>query len=129
MLSHNATIRNAWVTSILNYIDAGSTAGRLIIRDSSNVSLITLPLGLVAGTKPSGSISLAVLTFAAITKGTCTTAGTANNFIVTDSNSNIIFSGTITSTSVGTGDMLINNTTLDLNDVIEITNITYTAPS
>lgn len=102
-ITHAATPRNDLATKILNDIDAQANAGKLVIKDGSNTVLVTLLLGATAGTKPSGTVSGAVLTFANITTVNCTTGGTAAKFDITDGSGNVIFSGLVSQTVAITG--------------------------
>lgn len=127
-ITHSSTVRNDLATKVLADIDAQSNAGILKIKDASNVVLVAIPLGSTPNTKPSGTVSGAVLTFANITTVNCTTAGTAAKFDITDGSGTVIFSGTVTATGGG-GDMTFTNLSFASGDPISITNgMTYTAP-
>lgn len=97
-ITHAAAVRSDLASKTLLDIDAQSNAGKLIIKDASNVVLVTLLLGAVAGTKPSGAVSGAVLTFANITTVNCTTAGTASKFDVSDGSGTVVLSGVVATT-------------------------------
>lgn len=127
-LTHSSAVRSDLAAKILSDIDAQSNAGKLKVRDSGNVILVTLLLGSTPGTKPSGAVSGAVLTFSAVTTVNCSTAGTAANFIITDGSDTTIFTGTVSSTLAGTGDLQFSNTSFAVGDPISITSLAYTAP-
>lgn len=73
LIAYSTAIRNARMSAVLAGIDAGSSAGVLTIYGGTRPStggtrptaLVTYPLGVASGTKPSGSVSngaLAILT-------------------------------------------------------------------
>lgn len=102
-ITHSSTVRNDLAAKVLADIDAQSNAGKLVIMDGSSTVLVTLPLGSTPNTKPSGTVSAAVLTFANITTVNCTTAGTAAKFNITDGSSTTIFSGLVGQTVAVSG--------------------------
>ncbi len=65
LVGYSTAIRNARMSAVLAAIDAGSSAGVLTIYGGTRPStggtrptaLVTYPLGVVSGTKPSGSVS------------------------------------------------------------------------
>jgi hypothetical protein len=126
-VTHNATLRNTIAAAVLAAIDAQSNAGKLIIKDASNVVLATFQLGATPNTKPSGTVSGAVLTLANVTVVNASATGTAAKFDFTDDSSTVILSGTVTATGGG-GDITLDSVSLVSGSPVTVTNGgTYTA--
>lgn len=126
-MTHNATLRNTIAAAVLTAIDAQSNSGKLIIKDSGNVVLATFQLGATPNTKPSGTVSGAVLTLANVTGVNASATGTATQFVITDGSSTTILAGTVTATGGG-GDITLDSTSLVSGSPVTVTNGgTYTA--
>lgn len=126
-ISHSTTVRNDIAARVLADVDAQSSAGKIKIKDVNNVVLGTFLLGATPGTKPSGTVSGATLTFATITNVSCLVAGTAAKFDVTDGSNNVIYSGTITAIGGG-GDMTFTNLIFNIGDIMSLTSVIYNSP-
>lgn len=117
-----AALRTARMGEVVTAIDAGAGAGKMKIRDGSNVVLATLTLA-----DPCGSVSGDVLTFdfdPDISDTSADASGTAANAIVTDSDDNIIISGLTVGTS-GTN-VILDSTSITAGQTVTITAGTLT---
>tara|TARA_R100001377_G_C3181875_1_gene106981 strand:- start:395 stop:760 length:366 start_codon:yes stop_codon:yes gene_type:complete len=117
-ITHGTAARTALATAILGAIDVG-TAGKLVFQTSGEAEAATLTLSAT-----SGSVSGAVLTFAAITSDTDATGGTVDRFEVQNSSSTAIMLG-----SVGTSgeDINLSSLAIGAGDTVSVSSFTYTA--
>ena len=117
-----AALRTSRMSAVVTAVDAGSAAGKMKIRDGSNVVLATLTLA-----DPCGSVSGDVLTFdfdPDISDTSADASGTAANAIITDSDDNIIISGLTVGTS-GTN-VILDSTSIAAGQTVTITAGTLT---
>lgn len=121
-ITHNVTLRNTVADSVVDAIDAGAGAGTLIFQTSGDVEVATLTFSDPAF----GNAASGTATASAITSDTSATGGVIAKFVVQDSNSVQVFSGTVTATGGG-GDIEMSNLTIGAGDTVEITSLTYTA--
>lgn len=118
--------RNASANGVVDLIDAGSAAGKLKIYDSG---VSTLLAELTFSDPAFGDAASGVATANAITSDPdANSSGTAAIFLVTDSDDNEVFRGSVTATGGG-GDLELNTVTIVLNDSISVTSFTYTQPA
>lgn len=116
--------RNAACDGVVDLVDAGSGAGKLKIKDAGNNVLCTITLADPAF----GGAAVGVATAAGLPKsGTGTSAagvGTdATKYDVTDSDDNVIWSGTIPS------NMTLDNDNIAENQTVTVTSWTHTQPA
>lgn len=122
------SIRNSWLTSIANAIDAGAAGGKIKFYDGTRPATggtATTLLGTVTCSTACGTVSNGVLTFAAFTEDPSADAtGTATWARITDSDDNFV-----TDCSVGTSgaDINLNSTSITVGGIIRITSGTLTA--
>jgi hypothetical protein len=122
-LTHGTATRTAVADTVVDRIDGGSP-GLLKIRASTTV-LCTITLANPAfGNAASGVAAMSGLP----KSGTAAASGTADNFQVTDSSGNVIFSGSVTATGGG-GDLTLDNTSIASGQTVTVTAGSYTAPS
>lgn len=117
-----AALRTSRMGAVVTAVDAGSGAGKMKIRDGSNVVLATLTLA-----DPCGSVSGDVLTFdfdPDISDTSADASGTAANAIITDSDDNVIISGLTVGTS-GTN-VILDSTSITVGQTVTITAGTLT---
>lgn len=117
-----AALRTSRMSAVVTAVDAGAAAGKMKIRDGSNVVLATLTLA-----DPCGSVSGDVLTFdfdPDISDTSADASGTAANAIITDSDDNIIISGLTVGTS-GTN-VILDSTSITAGQTVTITAGTLT---
>ena len=119
-ITHGAATRNSMADAVLTDVDAGAAAAKMKFYDAADVLLMTVTLD-----DPAGAVTDEDLDFTAPVYGDVATAGTCAKFSVTDSDDNVIFSGTC---GVGSGDIDFDETLWALNDRVEITTAVYTAP-
>jgi hypothetical protein len=95
-VTYSTAVKTARMNAVIAQIDAGSAAGKLKIRDSSNNVLVTFTLA-----DPSGTAASGVLTFDfdPDPSATAASAGTADNAVVTDSDDTVVISGLTVGTS------------------------------
>ncbi len=116
-LTLGTSARNASVDARVDLIDAGSGAGKVKILTSGDALLCTITLADPAfGSASSGSASASGLPKSATASGT----GTAAKYQVTDSDDNVIWSGTC-SASGGGGDMILDSTSITSGQTVAIT--------
>jgi hypothetical protein len=122
--SGTANVRDDLATQILNAIDAGAAAGNLVFLTSADAEVATLALSDPAGTVSSDGTG--VLTFSAISDDTNATGGTAEKFVLQDSDGNEVFRGTVTSTGGG-GDIELDNNVISAGATVSMSSLSYTA--
>lgn len=116
--------RNAACDAVVDLIDAGAGAGILRIR-ASTTTLCDVTLSDPAfGAAATGIATAAGLPLS----GAASATGTADNFQVLDSNSNVVFSGTVTATGGG-GDCTVDNTSIANGQTVNVTSWTHTQPA
>ena len=121
---------------IVDQLDAGTGAGYIEIRTGAQPATVATAasgtlLGTLALSDPAfGNATLAapsVATASAITDdSSADNSGTAGWFRAYDGDDNGVIDGNITTTAVGTGDMLLDDTDIVAGGVIEITSWTFT---
>jgi hypothetical protein len=120
-VTYTAAAKTARMNAVIAEIDAGLAAGKLKIRDSSNVVLVTITLE-----DPCGSATNGVLTFDfdPDISATAAASGTAHNAIVTDSDDTTVISGL----TVGTtgSDINLDSTSITSGQTVTITAGTIT---
>lgn len=124
-ITHGTTTRTAVADTVVDRLDAGLAAGKLKIRASTTV-LATITLADPAfGAAVNGVATLAGTPL----DDAATATGTADNFQATDSDDNVVFSGTVTATGGG-GDLTLDTTVISsIGQIVTITGGSYTAPA
>jgi hypothetical protein len=123
-VTHTTLIRNALADLVVDAVDDGAGAGRLVIMTSGDVEVATLTFSDPAFGGASGGTATA----SAITDDTSATGGTAALFKVEDSNSTEKFRGSVTATGGG-GDIELSSVSVGAGDTVTITSFTYSAPN
>ncbi len=122
-VTYSTAAKNARLDAVRVLIDAGASAGKLKIRDASNVVLATLTLA-----DPSAaSAASGVLTFdfdPDISDTSADASGTAANAIITDSDDTTVISGLTVGTS-GT-DIFLDSVSITAGQTVTITAGTIT---
>lgn len=120
-VTYSTAVKTARMTAVINEIDAGAGAGKLVIRTSGNAVLATITL-----TDPCGTASAGVLTFDfdPDISTTATGTGTAHNAIITDSNDVTVISGLTVGTSGS--DINLDSTSITTGQTVTITAATIT---
>jgi hypothetical protein len=122
-ISHGTPTRTAIADTVVDRVDAGGGAGKLIVRAGTTV-LGTVTL---AGTA-FGAAANGVATLSGTPKtGTASARGTADNFLCQDFSSVTIFAGSVGTTGSGS-DMELATVSITNGDTISITGGSYTAP-
>ena len=125
-LQHPTSVRNAIADAVVDLIDAGSGAGKLIFYTANTgTALATLTLSDPAF----GAAASGVATASAITSNTDTGSGTVTWFKVVDSDDNIVFEGDVTDDDTGTGSIQLSSVALGTGDTVSVSSLTYTAPN
>jgi cytoskeletal protein RodZ len=127
-LQHPTTIRNLIADTVVDRVDAGSAAGKLIFYTANGGSaLATLTFADPAfGAAASGTAAVAT---DSITSNTNTNAGTVTWFEVQDSDANVIFEGNVSSDDDANGSIQLSSTTLGTGDTVSVSALSYTAPA
>lgn len=121
-LTLSTKARNAACDAVVDLADEGAGAGKLKIKDSSTL-LCTITLSDPAF----GAASTGVATAAGTPlSGVGVAAGDADNFDVTDSDDEVMWSGTV---GVGTGDLQLDNVSIAVDQVVNVTAWTHTQPA
>ena len=117
--------RQAAVDAAVDLVDGGSTAGRVEIRTSGEAVLASCLCGDPAAGAATGA-DPSVATFNSISDDTDTAAGTADHFVVLDSDNNELWRG-----SVGTSgaEMTVNTVTFCEGGTFSISAMTFSQPS
>lgn len=120
-VTYSTATKTARMNAVIGEIDGGTGAGKLKIRDSGNVVLVTLTL-----TDPCGTASGGVLTFDfdPDISATASATGTANNAIITDSADVTVISGLTVGTSGS--DINLDSTSITSGQTVTITTATIT---
>ena len=121
-LTHVTTIRNSLADLVVDAIDAGASAGALVIMTSGETELAVLPCSDPAF----GAASSGTATASSITSDTNAVAGTAALFKFRDSDSNEVFRGTVTATGGG-GDLELSSVSFGAGDTVSISSFSYSA--
>lgn len=121
-VNYSTAAKNARLNAVVAQIDAGAGAGKLKIRNSSNVVLATLTLA-----DPCGTVSAGVLTFdfdPDISDTSADASGTAANAIITDDADTTVISGLTVGTS-GTN-VVLDSVSITAGQTVTITTGTIT---
>lgn len=121
-LTHVTAVRNTLANAIATAVDAGPTAGQLVIMTSGDVEVATLTFSDPAF----GAADTGAITANAITSDTSATGGTAALFKVTDSTGAEVYRGTVTATGGG-GDLELSSLTIGAGDTVSVSSLVYTA--
>lgn len=126
-LTHATALRNAIADAVDNYLNTtGSTdaTADLELLDAA-VSLVVINLQNPAfGAAASGVITLAGVPLS----NTAGASGTVDNFAIRDRDNADAITGTVTGTGGG-GDIEVTNTSITSGQTVQITSLTYTAPT
>lgn len=121
-VTYTTAVKTARMDAVIAQIDAGTGAGKIKIRNSSDTVLATLTLADPCGTAASG-----VLTFdfdPDISDSSADATGTAANAIVTDSDDTTVISGLTVGTS-GT-DIVLDSVSITAGQAVTLTTGTIT---
>jgi hypothetical protein len=116
--------RNAACNAIVDLLDDGGGAGKLVIQTSGDATLATLTLAATSF----GAAATGVATAATISAQNATGTGTAAKFIATDSADATVISGSVTATGGG-GDITLDSLSIESGQSVEITSWTVTMPA
>jgi hypothetical protein len=118
--THSATLRSTFAQDVANFVDGGTSNGKLVIMDSSDNVLATINLQ-----SPAFSRSGAVLTLIGVPLAvSATAAGIAAKFKFTNSSDAISHEG---SCGTSDADMILDNTNIASGQTVRISSYTYTA--
>lgn len=116
--------RNAACDAVVDLCDEGAGAGKLKIKDGTTL-LCTITLADPAF----GAASTGVATLAGTPRsGTGVAAGDADNFEVTDSDDEVMWTGSVTATGGG-GDLTLDNVNIAVDQTVNVTGLTHTQPA
>lgn len=116
--------RNAAADGVVDLVDGGAGAGKVIFETSGAAEVATLAMSDPAF----GAASTGVATANAISDDTSATGGTTTQFSMQDSDSVEILTGSVTATSGG-GDIELTSTIIGVGDTVSITSLTVTMPA
>ena len=111
-----AALRTTRMTDVLNAIDAGAGAGKIILYTSGDVEVATLTLN-----DPCGTVSGDVLTFDndPVVSDASATGGVAAKATIVTSADAVVVSGL--TVGVGTGNIQVNSTTIAAGATVSLT--------
>jgi hypothetical protein len=118
--------RNAACDAVVALANEGSGVGTIKIKDGATL-LVEIPLNDPAFGAASTGVATADNDPAL--SGTAVAAGDADNYDVCDSDDEVMWSGVVTSVATGTGDCLLQNTSITVDQVVTITSFTHTTPA
>lgn len=121
-LTHSIAAKKAASDAVVDLVDAGAGAGKLVIKDGGSV-LISLTLN-DPGFGAADNDGIATIDIDPVITGLASGAGDADNFALTDSDDNVVFSGTVTATGLG-GDLTLDNVNIAVGQRVTITSFTY----
>lgn len=122
-VTHPATVRNTIANAVVDLLDAGAGAGTIELHTSGDVEVATLTFSDPAF----GAAAAGTATASPITSDTNATGGTIAKFIAQDSDSNLVFSGSVTATSGG-GDVELSSVAIGATDTVSLSAFDYDAP-
>lgn len=120
--------RQAACDAIVNLMDAGTgaTVSDCVIQTTASATLVSIPLGTVAFGNAS-TAGVASMTESSPT-GVATGAGAAGRFVLQDQGNTEIANGNVGTTGTSFT-MAITNTTIAVDDVVQLTAMTVTVPA
>lgn len=121
-LTLSTAARNAAANAVVDLVDGGTGAGKLVIMTSGDVEVATLTFSDPAF----GAASSGTATASAITSDTSATGGTAALFKVTDSDDVEIWRGTVGTSGA---DLNLNTVTIPAASTVAVSSLTYTQPA
>jgi hypothetical protein len=126
MAVHSTALRNAQANAVTTLLDAGSGAAFIQLRTGTSIGAGTLLATITCADPSFGSASTGVITGASFPRSdsSADNSGTIGHYVVLDSDSNTVLSGT----SVGAGSGECNMVTLSVTatQVVTINSFTYT---
>lgn len=122
-ISHGTATRTAVADTVVDRIDAGSGAGKIVIRSGTSVLATVILADPAFGNAASGVAALLGVPLDDASTG----SGDADNFLAQDSDGNTVFAGSVTATG-GSGDLTLNTITIVAPELVTITGGAYTAP-
>jgi len=140
-LEHPVDVRNLIADTVVDRIDAGGSAGKLIFYDTGTVAAggNAVIAELTFSSTAFGAANNGVAEADTITADTNTLApgngwssgdsSTVTYFEVQDSNGNTIFTGDVTDDDTGTGSIQLSSVNIGTGDTISVSSLTYTAPN
>lgn len=125
-VTHSTTARNSIADAVDVDINSGTTdtQGDLAILDGATDLVVINLQDPAFGAAAAGSMSIQGTPLSAVAVAT----GTADNFELRDKDNNAVVLGSVTGTGGG-GDIELDNTAINSGQSVEITSLTYTAPS
>ena len=120
-VSHGSATRTALCNTAVDLVDGGAAAGKLKFLNSGATPLCTITLQDPAFGDASGPSALLL---GVPLSGTVGVQGTITQFIFTDSNDVTVIAGTV---STSGADINLSSVAVNVNDVIQVDSIQYTA--
>lgn len=123
-ITHPTAVRNGLADHVVDQLDTGTgdASGDMIITTSVPATLVTIALQ-----NPSfGAAASGTATMNGSPSGTATASGTAAEFECRNRANTTKFSGAVATSG---SDLNISNTTIAINDKVQITSFTYSAPN
>lgn len=122
-ITHASDIRNALCDYVVDAVDRGAGAGKVIFMTSSDVTVATA----TCADPAFGSASGGTATANPLTSLPDAIGGEVSKFKVVDSNGATIFQGSAGLSGSG-ADAIISNTTIGAGETVTVNSLSYTAP-
>jgi len=119
-ITRSTAAKNAAANAVVDLLDAGSGAGTLVLLTAGDVEVATLTFSdpaygaAAAGTAQENSI----------TDDSSATGGTATKFEARDSDANVVFEGTV---STSGADLNLTNNVIAASETVAVSDFSYTA--
>ena len=131
-VTHTTAVRNGLANYVVDLVDAGSGAGKLVIRATGTVGSPGTEVATLTFSDPAfGNAGASVAGRAdasTITADSSATGGTAATATLEDSDAAICAHCSVTATGGG-GDITLSSVTIGAGDTVSMTSLTYAAPS
>ncbi len=131
-VTHTTTVRNAIANLVVDLVDAGAAAGKLVIRATGTVGSLGAEIATLTFSDPAfGAAGASVAGRAdadTITADSSATGGTAATATIEDSDGNVCGHCSVTATGGG-GDITLSSVAIGAGDSVSMSALTYAAPS
>lgn len=122
MATLSTKARNAACDAVVDLMDEGTGAGKLVFRTSGDAEVATLTFSDPAF----GAAATGVATASAITSDTSATGGTTTKATLEDSDAEVMLTATVATSAA---DINLSSTTIGAGDTVAVSSLTVTCPA
>jgi hypothetical protein len=122
MATLSTKARNAACDAVVDLMDEGAGAGKLVFRTSGDAEVATLTFSDPAF----GAAATGVATASAITSDTSATGGTTTKATLEDSDAEVMLTATVATSAA---DINLSSTTIGVGDTVAVSALTVTCPA